>query len=188
MHFQHLWAFAATMAVLSGLVTALLRRGRPVIPAVTTPTAAADERRDRVSPHDPGAAARAPTTGPPPSPPSDGGWTVDLDGSWSIGGFLNGGYLLVPMGMAAAEATARPDPLAVTATFLSPPTSGPAEITVALAKRGRQSSVADVALHQGGRTHVRATAVLGDLDRVRRARVSTPPRPPSPARGVRVHR
>ena len=34
---------------------------------------------------------------------SDGGWTVDLDGSWSIGGYLNGGYLLVPMAKAAAE-------------------------------------------------------------------------------------
>ena len=57
-----------------------------------------------------------------------------------------------------------PDPLAVTATFLSPPSSGPAEITVAIAKRGRRSSVAEVVLHQDGRDHVRATAVLGDLD------------------------
>jgi acyl-CoA thioesterase len=57
-----------------------------------------------------------------------------------------------------------PDPLAVTATFLSPPTSGPAEITVAIAKRGRQTSVAEVTLRQDGRAHVRATAVLGDLD------------------------
>jgi hypothetical protein len=95
---------------------------------------------------------------------SDGGWTVDLDGSWSIGGYLNGGYLLVPMAKAAAEATAMPDTLAVTATFLSPPSHGPARITVAIAKQGRQTSVADVALHQDGRTHVRATAVLGHLD------------------------
>jgi EmrB/QacA subfamily drug resistance transporter len=35
-HFRHLWAFAAAMAVLSGLVTSLLRRGRAVVP-VTTP-------------------------------------------------------------------------------------------------------------------------------------------------------
>ena len=29
-NFRHLWVFAATMAVLSGLVTALLKRGRPL--------------------------------------------------------------------------------------------------------------------------------------------------------------
>jgi acyl-CoA thioesterase len=65
---------------------------------------------------------------------------------------------------AAVEATTMPDTLAVTATFLSPPTAGPAQITVALAKRGRQSSVAEIVLHQDGRDHIRATAVLGDLD------------------------
>jgi hypothetical protein len=96
--------------------------------------------------------------------PSVGGWTVDLDGSWSIGGYLNGGYLLAPMCGAGVMATSKPDILAVTATFLSPPSSGPAEITVAVAKRGRQASVADIVLHQDGRDHVRATAVLGDLD------------------------
>jgi hypothetical protein len=94
---------------------------------------------------------------------SGGGWSVDLDGSWSIGGFLNGGYLLVPMCNAAVEATSMPDPLAVTATFLSPPSSGPAEISVTVAKRGRQSSVTEIVLHQDGRDHVKATAVLGDL-------------------------
>jgi len=94
---------------------------------------------------------------------SDGRWTVDLDGSWSIGGFLNGGYLLVPMCHAASQATSMPDPLAVTATFLFPPTKGRAEINVAIAKRGRQSTVAEITLHQDGRDHVRATAVLGDL-------------------------
>lgn len=52
--------------------------------------------------------------------PSDGGWTVDLDGSWSIGGSMNGGYLLAAMVNAATVATSLPDPLAVTATFLSP--------------------------------------------------------------------
>jgi acyl-CoA thioesterase len=95
---------------------------------------------------------------------SDGGWSVDLDGSWSIGGFMNGGYLLAAMCSAATSATSRPDALAVTATFLSPPSSGLAEITVDIAKSGRQSTVAEIVLHQGGRGHVRATAVLGDLD------------------------
>ncbi len=96
--------------------------------------------------------------------PSDGGWSIDLDGSWSIGGFMNGGYLLAALCGAAARATSRPDTLAVTATFLSPPAGGPAQITVDVAKKGRQSTVAEMALHQGGREHVRATAVLGDLD------------------------
>jgi acyl-CoA thioesterase len=105
---------------------------------------------------------------------SGGGWTVELDGSWSIGGSLNGGYLLVPMAKAAVEATAMPDTLAVTATFLSPPSSGPAEISVVVAKRGRRTSVADVALHQDGRAHVRATAVLGDLDALQGPSLDSP--------------
>jgi len=94
---------------------------------------------------------------------SEGGWSVDLDGSWSVGGFMNGGYLLAAMCRAAAAATSRPDPVAVTATFLSPPVSGRAEITVDVAKKGRQFTVAEMMLHQDGRQHVRATAVLGDL-------------------------
>jgi len=96
--------------------------------------------------------------------PSERGWIVDLDGSWSIGGSMNGGYLLAAMVNATTTATSLPDALAVTATFLSPPSSGPAEITVSTVKQGRRSTVAEVALHQGGRDHVRATAVLGDLD------------------------
>ena len=96
--------------------------------------------------------------------PSDGGWTVDLDGSWSIGGSLNGGYLLATMVNAATTAASLPDPLAVTATFLSAPSVGPAEVRVAIVKRGRRSTVAEIALHQDARDHVRATAVLGDLD------------------------
>jgi hypothetical protein len=96
--------------------------------------------------------------------PSDGGWAVDLDGSWSIGGSLNGGYLLAIMVNAATTATSRPDSLAVTATYLSAPSSGPAEVRVAIMKQGRRSTVAEIALHQDGRDHVRATAVLGDLD------------------------
>jgi len=116
------------------------------------------------------------------TPSDQGRWTVDLDGSWSIGGSMNGGYLLAAMVGAATTATQRPDPLAVTATFLSPPTSGPAEITVAVVKRGRRSTVTEIVLGQDGRDHVRATAVLGDLDRLEgpsldAIRPSVPPRP-----------
>jgi acyl-CoA thioesterase len=94
---------------------------------------------------------------------SGAAWTVNLDGSWSIRDSMNGGYLLAVMTKAASAATSMPDPLAVTASFLSPPSSGPAEITVTVAKRGRRTSVAEVALHQGATRHVLATAVLGDL-------------------------
>jgi hypothetical protein len=93
-------------------------------------------------------------------------WAVDLDGSWSIGGFLNGGYRLAAMGHAAVTQTSVPDPLAVTATYLSPPTAGPAEISVVVAKQGRLSTVVEMVLNQDGRDHVRATAVLGHLDAV----------------------
>ncbi|HVC71070.1 MAG TPA: thioesterase family protein [Acidimicrobiales bacterium] len=89
---------------------------------------------------------------------------MDLDDSWSIGGFMNGGYLLATMCLAGSTATSRPEPLAVTATYLSPPVGGPAEISVEVAKKGRQSTVAEIVLHQDGLQHVRATVILGDLD------------------------
>jgi acyl-CoA thioesterase len=107
--------------------------------------------------------------------PSEDGWSVDLDPSWSIGGSLNGGYLLAPMTKAATAATSMPDPLAVTATFVSSPSGGPAEITVTVVKRGRRTSVADVVLHQQGRQHIRATAVLGDLERFDGPNLDVPP-------------
>jgi acyl-CoA thioesterase len=106
---------------------------------------------------------------------TEGGWSVDLDDSWSIGGFLNGGYLLAAMCNAAVSATSRPDPLAVTATFLSPPSAGRAEITLDVVKRGRQSTVVEIVLAQGGRGHIRATAVLGDLDDLVGPTLSFPP-------------
>jgi acyl-coenzyme A thioesterase PaaI-like protein len=107
--------------------------------------------------------------------PRDGRWAIDLDGSWSIGGFMNGGYLLAAMCGAAVRATATPDTLAVTATFLSPPAAGPAQISVDVAKKGRQSTVTEMVLHQGGREHVRATAVLGDLDTFDGPSIDAPP-------------
>jgi acyl-CoA thioesterase len=107
--------------------------------------------------------------------PSDAGWSVVLDDSWTIGNSLNGGYLLAAMVKAAIAATSTPDPLAVTATFLSPPTPGPAEMAVTVLKRGRRSSVVEVALHQGGRQHVVASAVLGDLGALHGPDLAPPP-------------
>jgi acyl-CoA thioesterase len=98
--------------------------------------------------------------------PMPEGWTVDLNGRWNIAGYLNGGYLMAVVGHAAMEATGLPDPLATTATFLSPPTPGPAEVSVSVVKKGRTTSVTEVAVRQGGREHVRASVVLGDLDKM----------------------
>ncbi len=107
--------------------------------------------------------------------PSEDGWSTELDGSWSIRGSLNGGYVLAVMTRAATAAGSMPDPLAVTATFLSSPTAGPAEITVEMIKRGRRTSVAEVALRQGAVQHARATVVLGDLTGFTGASLAFPP-------------
>jgi acyl-CoA thioesterase len=96
--------------------------------------------------------------------PAPGGWAVELNGRWNIAGYLNGGYLMAVVGRAALAATGRPDPLAVTATFLSPPAPGPATVTVTVVKDGRATAVAEVALRQGEREHLRAAVVLGDLE------------------------
>ncbi len=73
----------------------------------------------------------------------DGRYDASLDGQWSIGGRLNGGYLLALVTRAAlAEAGAGHEhPLAVTAAFAAPAPAGPAVVTVEPLRVGRGTSV-----------------------------------------------
>ena len=53
------------------------------------------------------------------------GWTADLQPRWNVGNNPNGGYLLAIAVRAMQEETGRPDPVTVTAHYLSPPADGP---------------------------------------------------------------
>jgi acyl-CoA thioesterase len=81
---------------------------------------------------------------------------VEVDGSWSVGGIPNGGYLLALMLRTALAASVHPHPVATSAHFLRPPTAGPAQIVVEQLRSGRLVTTQRVQLVQGGRTSVEA--------------------------------
>jgi Thioesterase-like superfamily len=76
-------------------------------------------------------------------PRGAGRYDVTLDEEWSIGGKLNGGYLLATAARAAlAEAGAGHEhPLASAAAFAAPAPPGPALVSVEPLRRGRGTSV-----------------------------------------------
>ena len=61
----------------------------------------------------------------------DGRYAAELSPGWVVGGGLNGGYLLAVMGQALRAALpAKPDPIAVTAHYVSASAPGPATVSV----------------------------------------------------------
>ena len=96
--------------------------------------------------------------------PSDGGFTADLSEGWVVGAGINGGYLLATVGRAlGATVPGKPDPIAISAYYLSASTAGPAVIDTRVLREG--GSVATVAadLRQGDGHRITALATFGDL-------------------------
>lgn len=94
----------------------------------------------------------------------DGTFNAHIHSRWTIAGVPNGGYLMAVMLRAVEPMSAHPDPLTMTAHFLSPTSSGPAEVRVEIAKPGRSTSTVMVSLRQEGRERVRALVTLGNLE------------------------
>ncbi len=100
------------------------------------------------------------------TPDGDGRYAAELDARWVVGGGLNGGYLLSVLGRAVRESVpGKPDPLALSAHYLSASVPGPASVEVRTLREG--GSVATVAadLVQDGVARIAALATFGDLDR-----------------------
>ncbi len=102
-----------------------------------------------------------------------GEYAAELDGGWVVGGGLNGGYLLAVIGTAIrAELTdlGQPDPISVSAYYLSPTTPGPAVVRVRRVREGGQRSTVAASLvqQQDGAEVERITVlgVYGSLDRM----------------------
>jgi acyl-CoA thioesterase len=94
-------------------------------------------------------------------------YAADLSEGWMVGGGVNGGYLLAVMGNAIRHTLPdKPDPIAMSAYYLSASTPGPATVSVDVRRDG--GSVATVAadLSQGGAARITALATYGDLDRL----------------------
>jgi hypothetical protein len=94
-----------------------------------------------------------------------GEYAAVLDGGWVVGGGLNGGYLLAVIGNAIrAELTeaGQPDPVAVSAYYLSPSVPGAATVRVRrLRAGGRRSTVAASLVQHVDGAEVERITVLG---------------------------
>jgi acyl-CoA thioesterase len=120
------------------------------------------------------------------TPDGAGGYRAQLPEGWVVGGGVNGGYLLAVMGRALREALpGKPDPVAVSAHYVSPSTPGPATVAVDVRREGGSVATAAVDLVQDGTTRITALATVGDLARfAERApevrTTATPPALPEP--------
>ena len=106
-------------------------------------------------------------------PTGPGEYAAQLDGGWVVGGGLNGGYLLAVIGNAIRTELAdsdQPDPISVSAYYLTPSTPGPAVVRVRRIRTGGQRSTVAASLvqQQDGVEVERITvlAVYGSLDRM----------------------
>jgi hypothetical protein len=94
----------------------------------------------------------------------EGRYRADLAPGWVIGAGVNGGYQLAVIGNAIGAALPeKPDPIAMSAYFLSPGAPGPAHVEVDVRRDGRTVSTVAADLVQGGDTRIAVLATYGDL-------------------------
>jgi len=94
-------------------------------------------------------------------------WVADLDAGWSVGGGVNGGYLLAVVGNALRQTfPSKPDPIAISAYYLSATAPGKATVHVDVRREGGSVATAAVDLRQGEDARITALATYADLDRL----------------------
>lgn len=103
-------------------------------------------------------------------PRGEGSYETDLDGRWVVGGGVNGGYLLALIGHAVSTelaAEAHPDPVSVSAYFLTPSVAGPAVVRVRrLRVGGRRTTVTASLVQQSDGQEVERMTVLAVFGRL----------------------
>ncbi|MCB0906482.1 MAG: thioesterase family protein [Nocardioidaceae bacterium] len=108
-----------------------------------------------------------------------GTYRADLRPGWAVGAGLNGGYLLAVLGNAVRAASpGKPDPLAVSAHYLSAATAGPATVATRVVRDGGSVATFAAELRQGDVPRVSVLATYGDLA-ARPDEVSTTAEPPA---------
>lgn len=94
-------------------------------------------------------------------------YDVCLDPGYSIGGPLNGGYLMAVILRAAVDASPFDHPVSTTAQFHRAPVPGPAQVRVEPLKAGRTAAFSRVTLVQDGVPQIEGlvtTATLHDVE------------------------
>jgi acyl-CoA thioesterase len=99
-----------------------------------------------------------------------GDYAAELDAGWMVGAGVNGGYLLATLGNAIrATVPGKPDPISISAYYLSASTPGPARISTDVKRDGGSVATVAAELVQAGadgveQTRLTALATYGDLD------------------------
>ncbi|WP_300678615.1 thioesterase family protein [Nocardioides sp.] len=93
----------------------------------------------------------------------EGRFSADLLGEWTVGGGLNGGYLLGVIGNAIRQVVpAKPDPITVSAFYLGPGRPGPAEVVTEIKRDGGSLAVVAADLEQEGSKRISVLATYAD--------------------------
>jgi len=101
------------------------------------------------------------------TPTGSGDYAADLTDGWVVGGGVNGGYLLATIGNALSHAApGKPDPIAVSAHYLSASVPGPATVSTRVLRQGGSVATLAADLKQGDETRITVLATYGDLDRL----------------------
>ncbi|WP_240641314.1 thioesterase family protein [Nocardioides ferulae] len=96
----------------------------------------------------------------------EGGYAAELAPGWSVGGGLNGGYQLAVVGQALRAALGplgKPDPISISAYYLSAAVGGAATVEVDVRRDGGSLATAAAELRQSGEARITALATYGDL-------------------------
>jgi len=101
-------------------------------------------------------------------PAAAGEYKADLAPGWVVGGGVNGGYLLAVIGNAirSSLAPAMPDPISISAYYLSASEPGPATVSVRRLREGRNVATVAADLRQGEAPRITTLATYGDLGRL----------------------
>ncbi|MGW2599835.1 thioesterase family protein [Streptomyces klenkii] len=104
----------------------------------------------------------------PGSPGGSGAYEAELPSGWTIGGAVNGGFLLAVLGRGLAAELPHSDPFTITAHYLSVSRPGPAVVRTQTVRTGRALSTGQASLLQydadGAEVErIRVLATYGDL-------------------------
>ncbi len=97
------------------------------------------------------------------SPLGAGRFAGEIVDGWDIGGNANGGYLLAVAVNAIRRASARADPVTVTAHFLAPGRPGPVVVATEVLKTGKRLVTMGGTVWSGDRRLLQVLAAFGDL-------------------------
>ncbi|GAA0368001.1 thioesterase family protein [Microbispora corallina] len=108
-------------------------------------------------------------------------YDVCLDDAYSIGGPLNGGYLLATVLRAVVDSSPHAHPVSTSAQFLRAPAPGPARVEVETLKAGRTAAMSRARLVRDGVPYIETLVTTATLDAEAEPFWSDTPSAPMPA-------